>query len=751
MDSRVIQETAAPIRIDDEEVIDLRQYFQVLRRRKAGIFGLGFLAALIAALAALSMTPIFKSTATLMIESDSANVVSIEQVYGIDQTNKEYYQTQFEILKSRKLTEVVIDRLGLAEHPEFKPMEDTTPLLGVDWKSLVPDWRAWLPQDLFPNVELSDGTPSAEETRQQMLDLFAERLSVTPVRNSQLVNIGFESSDRQLAADVANTLSQVYIENEMDSRLEMTATAVGWLTGRLTGLRDKLETSEKALQDYREKEQLVEVQGVKTLTADQIQEINQKLVFAQQQLAESRATYNQVRNIKSLDNPDVDSVPAVLRDPLVATLKEAEADTQRKVSSLVKRYGPKHPKMIAAKADLKEAKLRVRKRIREVMSGLEKEYKVAGANVQSLRQSMGAAKGEIQKISRKGYQLGVFEREVETNRQLYELFLGRLKETSETSGMQSANARVVDPAVPAVKPSKPKKKLIVLVAAFVGLFLGIVWAFLLEHLDNTLKGSGDMEDRLGLPVLGLLPHLALKKRKGESPLSYVRDNPQALFSESLRTVRTGILLSGLDEPHKVIVVTSSGPSEGKTSVATTVADSLADMHKVLLIDADMRRPTLGAVFGLDKAHPGLSEFVAGSVEISDCVHKVEDKDLYVLPSGTIPPNPLELLSSKRFGETISKLSESFDQIIIDCPPTLAVSDPLVVSTVASGVIYVVRADMTPYPMAQEGLKRLRKANAHILGGVLNQVPMSKKGGYGKYGQYNPYGDQYYGSYGYTSS
>jgi capsular exopolysaccharide synthesis family protein len=259
-----------------------------------------------------------------------------------------------------------------------------------------------------------------------------------------------------------------------------------------------------------------------------------------------------------------------------------------------------------------------------------------------------------------------------------------------------------------------------------------------------------MEDKLDLPVLGILPHVNLKPKSGENPLQHIRDNPQGLFSESLRTVRTGVLLSGLDNPHKVIMVTSSVPGEGKTTVSATVAETLAEMHKVLLIDADMRRPTVRNLFDIDKSHPGLSDFVSGSAEISKCMVKVGDKNLYVLPAGAIPPNPLELLSSKRFSDALAKLSETFDQIIIDSAPSLAVSDALVLSTLASGVIYVVRADLTPYPMAQEGLKRLRRANAHLIGGVLNQVPLGKKAGYGNYGRYGYYGDQYYGSYGYTS-
>ncbi len=751
MEAQVTKPVAAIPQLQIQE-IDLSQYLAVLRRRKVGIFGLSFLFAVLAALVVMSMTPIYSSTSTLLIEADDANVVSIEEVYGIEKANQEYYQTQFEILKSRQLAEKVIDQYQLGAHPEFLPEEEgglLAPLTGL--RESLPNWRELLPEGLFPGMAVKPEDQQEDKARSELIEDFQQRLAVTPVRNSQLVKLTFEANDRRLAATLANAIADAYIENEMDSRLQMTAKAMSWLTDRLQGLRDKLEQSERELQSFREREQLVEVGGVKTLSAEQLSELNQKLVLARQKHAEAYASFRQAKSIKSMDDPEVSTIPAVLQDKVVGDLKAAEAAAKRQVSALEKRYGPKHPKMIAARADLAEAEMRVKRRMREVLSGVEKQYRVVNAELSSLKSAMGETKGELQQINRKGYELGVREREVETNRQLYELFLGRLKETSETSGMQSANARIVDPAVPAVEPAKPKKRIIVLAAAFVGLFLGIVWAFLLEHLDRTFKGAGDMEDKLDLPVLGILPHINIKPRRGETPLQHVNENPQGLFSESLRTVRTGVMLSGLDTPHKVIMVTSSAPGEGKTTVSATVANSLSEMHKVLLIDADMRRPTVRKVFGIDKSHPGLSEFVSGSAEISKCIVKVEDKNLYVLPAGIIPPNPLELLSSKRFSDAVRKLSETFDHIVIDCAPALAVSDALVLATLASGVIYVVRADLTPYPMAQEGLKRLRRANAHLIGGVLNQVPLDKKGGYGKYGKYSYYGDQYYGSYGYTSS
>ncbi|MCP3669183.1 MAG: polysaccharide biosynthesis tyrosine autokinase [Gammaproteobacteria bacterium] len=738
----VSRKEMAPERMFEEEVIDLREYWSVLMRHRLSIMGLAFIFSLVAVLVVFSMDPIYRSTATLLIESQKTNVVSIEEVYGLGQANEEYYKTQFEILKSRDLSKKVIEKLNLAEHPEFLPEEEQGLLSG--WVStiktnLLDKWLPVLPGDAAAEEELAF---------EKLVVSFQESLNVAPVRKSQLAHISFEAKDRKLAALVANTVSETYIENDLQARMDMTTRATRWLTERLDGLRLKLRQSEQALQTYKEKEGLIEGSGVSTLTAQHIQDLNAKLVSAKQRMAVAETSLKQIKKLQGKGMSKYLSIPAVLRDPLMSVLKEKESEARRRVSSLSKRYGPKHPRMIQAKAGLAEARDGINTQIKHVISGVEKEFQVAKAEENVLKRSLGSRKGEMQKISSKGYEQGVLEREVEANKQLYDMFMGRFKETSETTGMESANARIADPAVPGIEPVKPKKKLIVLIAGFMGMFIGILLAFLLEHLDNTIKTAAKIEETLKLPVLGILPHLKINFGANETPLKYARENPQSFFTESIRTIRTGILLSSLDEPHKIIVVTSSIPGEGKSTVSMNLADSLGEMKKVLLVDADMRRPSIAKVWGLGSKHKGLSEFVAGNAELKECVHQVDGTKVFVMPSGEIPPNPLELLSSQRFINTLIKLGDSFEHIVVDSAPSLAVSDSLVLASQSSGVIYVIKSDATPAPMVQEGIKRLREVGSHLIGGVLNDVSEEKgKKGYGKYGYYT---GNYYGSYGYTS-
>jgi len=736
-------------RLSDEEAIDLRQYWRVVKSHKWSILGLALLAGLLAALVAYSMKPIYSSTATLLIEPDANKVVSIQDVYDI-QNKREYFQTQYELLRYRTLTEKVIARLDLKNHPEFKH--------NTSVESPRFDWRQWIKQ--FLPQKKTVVVNAEEASHERLIADYSRRLSIAPVPGTHLVKITFESTDPKLAAQLANTLAEVYIENDMEARLEMTSKATSWLTERLEGLREKLRESERALQEYRERERLLDVGGgsadggestlrsVSTLTVKQLQNLSEKLVLAEQKRNDAEALLRQVRALKGKSIDDFDALPSVLQDTLVGSLKQAESDAKRRVSILAKRYGPKHPKMIQAKADLAEVRANVKGRIRSVIRGVEKKYQLAVSNERAIRRALEQAKGEMRSINRKSYQLSVLEREVESNRQLYNMFLDRFKETSETGGLEKVNARIADPAVPAIWPIKPKKTLIVLMATLIGGFIGILLAFLHDYLDNTVKSADDLEDRLQLPVLGLLPHLQIKKKKGETPLNYAREHRQSFFSESIRTIRTGILLSGLDDPYKVIVVTSSLPGEGKSTVSVNLAHSLGEMHKVLLIDGDLRRPTVGKAWGLEDNAKGLSDFVSGADRLSECIYQMEGGNVYVMPSGLVPPNPLELLSSKRFRDALETMGKTFDHIIIDSAPALAVSDSLVLSSYASGVVYVVKADTTPYPVSRDGIKRLRQANAHLIGGVLNDVPQSKKGGYGKYNYY--YNGSYYGSYGYTS-
>lgn len=715
----------------NEDEIDLRAYWAVFKKYKWHILSITFFVGLLAALYSFSLTPIYQATATLLLEIESGNVVAIEKVYDQQYANNEYYNAHAHMLQSYLIANQVIEQIDLASHPEFDPTIERPGYLGLKL-----DLSA-----LFPQKEPEP--PSPTDQRYRLVKAFQNRLEVTQVVNSPLLEVRFESSDPKLAAKVANTLVETYIENDLESRLQMTKKAAGWLIERLEGLRLNLDSSEKVLQRYLEQNSLVDVEGVKSIVAAQFKEVSSELEKSLKNLSEATNTYRQIQALRAKPVTNYDSLPMVLNHPLVQHFKQIEAEALRKISELNKRYGTKHPTMIAAQAELNAAQNNTKKQVRQVIESFTKEYEVARANVTGLQKRLKQLEAEVQQITQKEYQLRVLQRDVETNSQLYDMFLARFKETDVSQTQQSSVGRLVDPAVIPVSPAKPRKDLITALFLMVGFVLSVMLAFLLNYLDNTLKDSEDVEQKLGLPLLGVLPQVKVSK-KDRFKLSHMfwREKKSS-FTEAIRTIRTGIMLSNLDNPHKVLVVTSSVPSEGKTTFALNEAFALGQMNKTLLIDADMRRPSVGKAFGLMLKAPGLSELVAGTRDISECIYTMEEVGVDLIPGGAIlPPNPLELLASQHFKAILAKLEETYEYIIIDTAPLGLVSDAQVLSSYANAVMYIIKADSTPYQLAQDGIKRLQQVNAPILGLVLNQLDVEKSTKY--YGKYGYYHKGYYG-------
>jgi capsular exopolysaccharide synthesis family protein len=721
--------------LNDE--IDLLQLWQTIWRRKWSILTLTIVVAMLAALVVLSMTPIYKASSTLLIEQKTAKAVSIEDIYGLEGGSSEYLQTQFELLKSRGLAERVVRELNLIVHPEFDPRQQPEPLIDLSGLFASLDVRKWLPMTTPDDLE-----ESAEMTEAEIFDAvvqaFMERTTISPVVKTQLVKVEIEMADAHLAAQAANALANGYIESQLEAKMDMTQTATNWMNERLSGLKAKLDESERRLQEFREAENLVDLEGVTTVAGGELSQTGDRLIDARRNRAEAESQYRQVANMRNSGWQRLASVPAVMSNQLVQQFKADEGRARARVEELSRRYGPKHPEMIAARSELQSATANLRSQVEQVVASIEREYQLATANERSLQSSFNENKEQIQDIKRKEFKLRELQREVDGNRSLYDTFMTRLKETSATSDFEAVNARIVDPAVVPDDPIKPKKKLIVAIAALLAMMVGVGIVLLLEFLNNTFKSTEDVETKLNLPVLGILPLLKGKAR-GDIANMFKTDSDKS-FTESIRTIRTGVVLSGLDNPHKVLVVTSSIPGEGKTSVAANLASAMAQMERVLLIDADMRRPTVAKNFAFPVGTPGLANLVAGTARLEDCIQSMDD-NFDVIPAGTVPPNPLELLSSQRFAKALEVLESRYDRIVIDSPPTQAVSDALVLSTHANAVIYVIKSESTAIPLAKRGIGQLLQNNAPVTGVVLNQVDIAKakKQGYSYGGYYDYYG------------
>ncbi|MBS1209290.1 MAG: polysaccharide biosynthesis tyrosine autokinase [Proteobacteria bacterium] len=717
--------------LSDESKLELLEYWRSITKRKWAILALGLVIAVVAGAIVYSLPPVYRATTTVLIEQNKSKVLSIEDVYSGVSQDKEHYQTQVEILKSREVATRVVKGLRLWEYPEFDPRKAEDGSLAKF------------------KASLGIGAVKQAWTEERLIDAalgaFSKQLSVEPVRLSQLVKVSFEANDKKLSSLVANAVAEAYINSDREARFKMTQQANTWLQDRTQSLRDKLQASEQALQTYRDKSGIVTLSGsAQTIIGQQIGEVTQRLVEAKAKRAEAESAYEQMKTIK---DGDFTSVPAVLRNLGVQEAKKQESIAGQKVAELQQRYGAEHPKMAQALSEYRAAKENLQRQSQAVATGLTREYETARNTERALEGALNSARGSVQNVNRQEFQLGVLEREVEANKQLYDMFMNRAKETNLGSDLQGSVARVVDPAVVPERPVKPKKSQVIAIALVLGLFAGVLISLLLDKLDNTVKGIEDAERRFQVPVLAGLPELGPKD--GKQAMTLFLDKPESHMAEAVRTARTGVLLSDIDLPNRILLVTSSVPGEGKTTVSSNLALAHAQTKRTLLIDADMRRPQIARRLALPPGIKGLSNLVTGSAALAECVHRVKGSTLEVMPVGDVPPNPLELILSKRFAEMLASLSEIYEVIIIDSPPVELVSDALVLAPMATRTIYVTRALRTPYPIVRKGLVRLQRAGGKLLGVVLNHMDYAKAQRY--YGEYSGYGEKGYEGYGYVQT
>lgn len=717
----------------DEVSIDWRDVWNTINRRKWAILALAFVVSLLTALVAYTITPTYSATAILHIQSKQANIVSIEEIYGADTRDQNYYNTQAEILKSRPIAAKVIE----AEGAPAAPGSSGLALFGFDWRSLLSFGKSAEPS----------GDSTDWSSREADIDNYLSGLWVGRVRDTELVKVSYASVDPQQAASYANAHAAAYINNIIDTRLSVTRSALSWMGTRAEELRENLRESEAQLQVFREQEKLIDGQGYQTLPTLEVNDLSARLVNARRRLSGTKIAYQQV----SGDDPGaIASVPAILDNNAVQQFRAIQARAEQDVAELGKTYGPKHPKMIAAQSELAEATKDLKGQQRDVAGGIRAEYLAAQAEVTALEADLATAKQAYQQVTRKGSGLASLQREVDTNRELYELFYSRMRETAQTGDLVSVNASVVQPAAVPRFPFKPNKTRAVILAFALSLLIGIGAAFLLEQLKNTIRNSADVEDKLGLPLLGMVPLLSSKASE-QSALALFDDTEKG-FGEAIRTIRTGISLSNLDRPHKVILVTSSVGAEGKSTVAMNLALAFAQGERVLLLDADMRRPSVARNLNLDRTQPGLSELLAKQSSIDKCVTRLEEYNLDVLKTGVIPPDPLRLLSSGGVSQLMKVLRDTYDRVIIDGPPILPVSDSAVLSTHADSLVYVVKSDTTSVREIKNGLAQLQRFNAPMIrargantsrratdyfaGVVVNQLDVREAERFGYYGEYS---------------
>lgn len=709
---------------------DLLAYWRVVRKRGKEIAALAGVATIVGVAVAFSMTEVYRGTASVLIETQISRPAQgkVEEAAPVNPFG-DNLQTQVQVFKSRSVVEAAIRNAKLWEHPDFDPRAKPSAAWAQIKQMLG---MAATPRESWTEAELTAA----------LVGRVAAGGSQTIVPQSRLIKVSFDSQDPKIAAVVANAWVQAFIEVERESRIDSSRDLNAWLSVRAKDLQKNLLQAERALQEFREKNKLVAVRGAsQALSTRQMEELMPKVVSARVKVTELETALKQVQAVK---DGDYTTVPWVMTYGTVPAARDREIAARFKVAELSQNYGYEHPRMIQAQAELKETSDNLKRQVAVAVSSLAREYENARNTEKALNEALGQERGQATNVNRLEFQLGVLEREVEVNRQLYEAFMARGKQLETTADIEKPSARLVDPAVPNYSPVAPNRPQIILSFLLVSLALGIGVALLLDWLDNTIKGPEDAETRIGLPVITAIPLVAHTPQ--DSLAQKFAQEPSGVFAESLRSARTGLLLSALDDPVRVFMITSSSPGEGKTTVSANLSLALAQSKKTLLIEADMRKPRLAEEFGLGKDAKGLANLVAGNASFAECLHKLPSTGLTVICAGDIPPNPLELLSSHRFESTIESLKKDFEMIVIDTPPVELVSDALAISRVASATLFVVRANRTPLPVVRQSIRRLARVEAEPLGVILNSVDFERAHKY--HGEYSGYASLRHGEYAY---
>jgi capsular exopolysaccharide synthesis family protein len=678
-----------------------------------------------------SSIQIFQAQARLLIEDERSTAIpglqSDQNTYFEDP--EPYYQTQYKILKGRDLTRRVVRKLHLETVPEFNGTKPAPPtpisMLGELTSRLMGYATKSSPAPEAPKVD-----ETADESA--MVGAFVSRVNVDPVRGSHLVDVTFQSEDPKFAADAANTLIDEYVSENLAIKLRSTQGMLDWLDNELATQLKRVEESEKALAEYREKENALSLDDKQNIVLSRLNQLNDAATRARTARVQKESLYNQVKAIASGTAPD--AIPIIGLNPSVQAAKSKLSDLQREKVRLLERYQDKHPQVINVNASLQDAQRQVDLEVARAVQSVRNEYETAVLEEQTLSKNLDGAKSEATDLNRKGIGYGVMDREAKSNREVYQSLLTREKELRVSVNSRANNVRVVDRAEVPRGPITPGGRRTWLMSVVIGLVLAVAVALGLDYMNDTIKTPEDVTQRLKLPFLGLVPAV----RGDKHPLLTSSHVPHD-FGESFRSLRTSLLSKYPGEGTKIIIVTSAQPLEGKTTTAANIAMALAyGGSRVLLIDADMRRPGLHRPLRLVNER-GLSQVLTGQARVRDVIQRTADPNLLAITAGRTPPNPSELLSSERMKTLLTNLAHGpFNWIIIDTPPVLAVTDAVILAPLVAGVTFVIGAEMTRRRLAERAIDSLMQSRPRYVAVVLNKVDFARNKYY--YSRY--YGHQY---------
>jgi capsular exopolysaccharide synthesis family protein len=702
----------------DRKEIDVLEYARVVLKRKWVLVTFAIVLVLLAALISFTTTPLYRATATLLIDEPGASLLNIQDVlnagayYRTDYMGT-YFNTQLRLLTSRSLAERVAKKINLGSRAEFRGA--------------------------------GEPTPSSADYAFSILG----GLSIAPIEETRLVYVSYVSPHASLAADVVNALIEEFVSFSVETRYEATKQTSEFLSEQVALLREDLKRKEEDLQKYGQDKNILYLSGDESTVVNKFSEVNTALTTAQIERYAKETVYRELKNIS------VDALPESVSNPTIQALKTTYSQVKSDYEEKGKTYRPDYPEMAQLKARLDATKNTLQEEIRKEVTAAEANYRAALKIESSLQGLLDKQRGDVTRMNKNAIFYHTLRTEVENMRTLLSTLIAKQNEiqvSSQLGGLRTSNIKVVDRALVPGGPFTPNVRRNLLTALLLGLFGGLGLIFLVEYLDNTVKGPEDVEKLVGLPSLGIIPFLSadgLKKKsdpygsyrsygaEGDKPgemIPEVREielinhlYPKFSIAEDYRTVRTSILFSHADSAPKTISFTSTLPQEGKTATISNLAISFAQLEgKVLLIDADLRKPRLHKIFNLLNVN-GLSSYLAGKNSFEEVVQMTCIDNIWTIPSGPHPPNPAELLNSMKMKELLALAKDRFNIVLLDTPPVLAVIDPVIVSSLVDSTVFVVRAGKTTRRPLVRAIEEIRKSKADIIGVVFNEVKIGHQG------------------------
>jgi capsular exopolysaccharide synthesis family protein len=751
-------------REEREKEVDLLEYWRVIVKRKWVVVTFGGALILFVGIFSFLATPIYKAKTTLLIEEESSRILSIEDEFGYQRraVDLRFYNTQLKLLKSKSLAERVARKMNLLSRPEFGAGKKPKKSFFASLKGFISPKKKSEDEGLKPQIPLNPyfGVAAAVQGG----------IEVSPIRNTKLVEVSYRSPYPVLSADIVNSLAEEFISFSVEKRYETTQQASDFLSEQIAELRGDLAAKERELQRYGQEKKLFFTSEKESTIVSKFAAVLDAYTQAQIDRINKEAAYREVKDL------DVDSLPQFVNNALIQTLKMDYARMKNEYEEMSKIFKSNYPKMIELKAKLDSMKEELKSEIKKAVDAAESEYRSALKKEDSLEDLLETQRMDVVRMNSNAIFYNSLKIEVENMQRQLNSLIEMQKNTQVSArlgGLKTSNISIIDKAEVPKGPVSPKKKKNLILAFLIGIFGGVGLCFLMEYVDNTVKGPEDVEKLAGLPSLGVIPYLppeGMKKKKKygyyskyKSSYSYGKENPKSeetlpeikeielvnhlypkfFISEDYRTVRTSILLSHAESPPKTIAFSSALPGEGKTATLANMAVAFSQLEeKVLLVDSDLRKPRLHRIFKV-KNIGGLSGYLTGKVSIEDAVQKTNVENIWIIPSGPIPPNPAELLNSDKMKGMMDEFKKRFDVILFDSPPLLVVVDAVIISSFVDSTVFIIEAGKTTRKPFLQAVEELKRAKAKVIGVLFNEVKAKGEGHYSPYYHYYRYRSHYY--------